>query len=128
MGSHHAGLSRDCDARADRRPLGGFGRGEGLWRPGTQSATSRSALANEWNQIERLTRRIDAMESRLMPKRVPRTFRMIVENHLEADDEIARFCAASDDLLIARVMVPHEIRPGETASEAYQRELASIGK
>ena len=84
------------------------------------------------NLIERLTRRIDAMESRLMPKRAPRTFRMIVENHLEADDEIARFCAANgvadDDLLIARIIVPHEIRLGETASEAYQRELTSVGK
>ena len=62
------------------------------------------------NQIDRLTRRIDAMESRRMPKRTPRTFRMIVENHLNADDEIARFRAdngvTDDDLLVARVIVP----------------------
>ena len=85
-----------------------------------------------WNQIERLTRRIDAIESRRMPKRARRTFCMIVENHLKADEEMARFCAdngvADDDLLIARIIIPHEIRPGETASEAYQRELTSIGK
>ena len=47
-----------------------------------------------------------------------------------ADDMLARFCAengvAEGDLLIARVMVPHEIWPGETVSEAYQRELAAM--
>ena len=82
------------------------------------------------NQIDQLTRRIDAIESRRMPKRARRTFCMIVENHLKADDEMARFRAdngvADDDLLIARIIIPHEIRPGETASEAYQRELATL--
>jgi hypothetical protein len=75
--------------------------------------------------INRLLRRVDALESRRMPKRAPRIFRMIVE----ANAEMARFRAdngvADDDMLIARIVVPHDMRLGETASEAYQRELAT---
>ena len=80
--------------------------------------------------INRLLRRFDALESKLAPQRASRTFTTTVENHTVADDEVARFCAengvAEGDLLIARVMVPHEIWPGETVSEAYQRELAAM--
>ena len=60
--------------------------------------------------INRLLRRVDALESKLAPQKASRTFTMTVENHLVADDEIARFCAENgvtdDDLLIARVIVP----------------------
>ena len=46
---------------------------------------------------------------------------------MEADVEIARFRAYNSvteaDLVIARVIIPHERRSGETAQEAREREL-----
>jgi hypothetical protein len=44
---------------------------------------------------------------------------------------IARFCAehgvTDSDLLIAQILVPFETRPGETAKDAYERELRQDG-
>ena len=46
---------------------------------------------------------------------------------MRTEEEIARFRAehgvTDSDLLIAQVVVPFEIRPGETAKDAYEREL-----
>ena len=46
--------------------------------------------------------------------------------------EIARFCAehgvTDSDLLIAQILVPFETRPGETAKDAYEREVARHGE
>ncbi len=82
--------------------------------------------------INRLLRRVDALESKLAPQKATRTFTMTVENHMVADDALARFCAengvAERDLLIARVMVPHEIWPGEMAADAYRRELVTAAR
>ena len=51
---------------------------------------------------------------------------------MRKDEEIARFCAqhgvGGSDLLIVRTLIPFETRPGETAKEAYERELASIAE
>ena len=48
------------------------------------------------------------------------------------DEEIARFCAehgvTDSDLLIAQVLVPFETRPGETAKDAYERELRAMAR
>ena len=77
--------------------------------------------------INRLLRRVDALESKHAPKSVTYLHRDS-ENHMVADDVLARFCAsvAEGDLLIARVMVPHEIWPGEMAADAYRRELGDV--
>jgi hypothetical protein len=57
---------------------------------------------------------------------------MIVENHMNADAEIKAFVerngTTKEDLIIAVAFVPHERRPGETAKQAYERELASMPK
>ena len=46
--------------------------------------------------------------------------------------ELARFCAehgvTDSDLLIAQVLVPFETRPGETAKDAYERELRAMAR
>jgi hypothetical protein len=51
---------------------------------------------------------------------------------MRADEEIARFCAehgvTDSDLLIAQVVVPFEMRPGETAKDAYERELRAMAR
>jgi hypothetical protein len=48
------------------------------------------------------------------------------------DKEVARFrkenALSDNDYLIVRVIVPHEIQPGETAGDASQRELASVAR
>jgi hypothetical protein len=80
--------------------------------------------------INRICARIDELAERITPPR--RIFSMIVENHMNADVEIKAFAerngATDDDLIIAVAFVPHERRPGETAKEAYERELASMPK
>ena len=47
-------------------------------------------------------------------------------------EEIARFCAehgvTDSDLLIAQIFVPFETRPGETAKDAYERELRAMAR
>jgi len=52
------------------------------------------------------------------------------QNHMRTEEEIARFCAehgvTDSDLLIAQVLVPFETRPGETAKDAYERELRAM--
>jgi len=54
----------------------------------------------------------------------------LVRNHMRTDEEIARFCAehgvTDSDLLIAQILVPFETRPGETAKDAYERELRAM--
>jgi len=64
--------------------------------------------------------------------REQRVFRMTVRNHMKRDEEVARFCAehrvTADDVLTVRVIVPFQTLPGETASEAYARELREGGK
>ena len=77
--------------------------------------------------IDRLMRRVDTLEAeRKLAQRERRVFGMIVENHMESGAEIARFQADNGvtdaDLIIARVIIPDERRPGETAQEAYERE------
>jgi len=78
------------------------------------------------SQIDRLTRRIEALEAQRKPPE-QRSFVLVVRNHMRKDEEIARFCAehgvTDSDLLIAQVLVPFETRPGETAKDAYEREL-----
>jgi hypothetical protein len=68
-----------------------------------------------------------ALEAERRPEDERRVFSMIVENHMKADAEIARFRTDNSvthaDIVIARVIVPHERRSGETAQEAYEREL-----
>src|SRR5262245_42686751 len=63
-------------------------------------------------------------------RRAGRFFRVIVRNHMKRDEEVARFCAehgvTSDDFLFVRCFIPYECRPGETAKEAYERELRSM--
>ena len=79
------------------------------------------------NVIDRLMRRVDALEAERKPQAEQRVFSMIVENHMKADAEIARFHADNGvteaDLVIAWVIIPHERRSGETAQEAREREL-----
>jgi hypothetical protein len=59
-----------------------------------------------------------------------RFFRVIVKDHRKRDEEVARFRAehgvTSDDILWVRCIIPYECRPGETAAEAYQRELREM--
>jgi len=61
-----------------------------------------------------------------------RVFTMLVRNHMRRDEEVARFCAehgvTDSDLLIARILIPFETRPGETAKEAYERELRAMAR
>ena len=51
---------------------------------------------------------------------------------MRTDKEIARFCAehgvTDSDLLIAQILVPFETRPGETAKDAYERELRAMAR
>src|SRR5262249_58637864 len=64
--------------------------------------------------------------------RAQRVFQVLVRNHMKRDEEVARYCTehgvTNDDLVLVRVIVPFEIRPGETARDAYIRELASIAE
>jgi hypothetical protein len=80
-------------------------------------------------KIDQLSRRIEALEAQRKP-RVQRAFTMVVENHMRRDEEVARFRAehgvTNDDVLIVQVIVPFEARPGETAKEAYERELREM--
>ena len=80
--------------------------------------------------INRICARIDELAERISPRR--RIFSVIVENHMNADAEIKAFVerngATDDDLIIAVTFVPHERRAGETAKEAYEREMASMPK
>jgi hypothetical protein len=68
------------------------------------------------------------------PRRPPaqRVFSMRVENHMKHDEEVARYRAehglASDDFLLVRCFIPHERRAGETAKEAFERELREMAK
>src|SRR5262252_1392144 len=82
------------------------------------------------SQIDRLTRRIEALQAQQPPEQ--RIFTVLVRNHMRADEEIARFCAehgvTDSDLLIAQVVVPFETRPGETAKDAYERELRTMAR
>jgi hypothetical protein len=68
----------------------------------------------------------------LSQPREQRSFMMVVKNHMRKDEEIARFCAqhgvTEHDLLFVRTIVPFETRPGETAAEAYQRELRAMAR
>jgi hypothetical protein len=86
-----------------------------------ENAMSRS-------QIDRLTRRIEALQAQRKPPE-QRIFTVLVRNHMRTDEEIARFCAehgvTDSDLLIAQILVPFETRPGETAKDAYELEGAS---
>jgi hypothetical protein len=81
------------------------------------------------SQIDRLTRRIEALVAQRKPPE-QRTFMMVVRNHMRKNEEIARFCAQHDvrgsDLLIVRTLIPFETRPGESAKEAYERELRAM--
>jgi hypothetical protein len=83
------------------------------------------------NQIDRLTRRVDALEAQRKP-RAQRVFTVLVENHMKRDQHLARFCAENGvtehDLLIVTTLVPFETRPGETAKEAYERELRTMAR
>jgi hypothetical protein len=73
------------------------------------------------SQIDRLTRRIEALQAQRKPPE-QRIFTVLVRNHMRTDEEIARFRAehgvTDSDLLIAQVLVPFETRPGETAKDA----------
>jgi|SRR5262245_27990597 len=81
------------------------------------------------NVIDRLTRRVEAVEAQ-RKARAQRFFRMVVRDHRRRDEEVARFRAehgvTSDDILWVRCIVPYGCRPGETAAEAYQRELREM--
>ena len=83
------------------------------------------------SQIDRLTRRIEALQAQRKPPE-QRVFTVLVRNHMRTDEEIARFCAehgvTDSDLLIAQVVVPFETRPGETAKDAYERELRAMAR
>jgi len=83
------------------------------------------------SQIDRLTRRIEALQAQRKPPE-QRVFTVLVTNHMRTDEEIARFCAehgvTDSDLLIAQVLVPFETRPGETAKDAYERELRAMAR
>jgi hypothetical protein len=82
------------------------------------------------SQIDRLTRRIEALQAQRKPPPERRIFTVLIRNHMRTDEEIARFCAehgvTDSDLLIARILVPFETRPGETAKDAYERELRAM--
>jgi hypothetical protein len=64
--------------------------------------------------------------------RQQRTFTALIRNHMRRDEEIARFCAehgvTNSDLVIVRTIIPFETRPGETAKEAYERELRTMAR
>jgi hypothetical protein len=83
------------------------------------------------SHIDRLTRRIEALEAQRKPQ-AQRVFTVLIKNHMRRDEELAAFCAehavTNNDLLITQTLIPFETRPGETAREAYERELASIAK
>src|SRR5262249_20584188 len=83
------------------------------------------------SRIDRLIRRIETLEAHRKPPE-QRSFVMVVRNHMRKDEEIARFCAehgvTDSDLLIAQVVVPFETRPGETAKDAYERELRAMAR
>jgi hypothetical protein len=68
----------------------------------------------------------------LSQPREQRSFMMVVKNHMRKDEEIARFCAqhgvTNSDLVIVRTIIPFETRPGETAKEAYERELRAMAR
>src|SRR5215469_10336326 len=78
-----------------------------------------------------LTRRIEALQAQRKPPE-QRIFTVLVRNHMRTDEEIARFCAehgvTDSDLLIAQILVPFETRPGETAKDAYERELRAMAR
>ena len=82
------------------------------------------------SQIDRLTRRIEALQAQQPPEQ--RIFTVLVRNHRRTAEEIARFCAehgvTDSDLLIAQIFVPFETRPGETAKDAYERELRAMAR
>jgi hypothetical protein len=77
-----------------------------------------------------LDRKRELKSDHLEPQPRGRFFRVIVRNHMKRDEEVARFRAehgvTSDDTLWVRCIVPYECRPGETAAEAYQRELREM--
>src|SRR5262245_20930804 len=81
------------------------------------------------NVIDRLTRRVEAVEAQ-RKARAQRFFRVVVRDHRRRDEEVARFPAehgvAADDFLLVRVLIPFERRPGETAKDAYERELREM--
>jgi hypothetical protein len=80
--------------------------------------------------IQRLSERTDALVERLRPP--ARTFVVYVRSHLNEDEEIAAFrkqhAVTDNDMLIVVVYIPYERRPGETAREAYERELREAGR
>jgi len=59
------------------------------------------------SQIDRLTRRIEALQAQRKPPE-QRIFTVLVRNHMRTDAEIARFCAehgvTDSDLLIAQIL------------------------
>ena len=59
------------------------------------------------SQIDRLTRRIEALQAQRKPPE-QRVFTVLVTNHMRTDEEIARFCAehgvTDSDLLIAQIL------------------------
>ena len=61
------------------------------------------------SQIDRLTRRIEALQAQRKP---------LCAEHGVTDS----------DLLIAQILVPFETRPGETAKDAYERELRAMAR
>jgi hypothetical protein len=81
--------------------------------------------------IDRLTRRIEAVEAQ-RNSRAQRVFTVLVKNHMKRDEEVARYCAehgvGKDDLVLVQVIIPFETRPGETAKEAYERELRVMAR
>jgi hypothetical protein len=83
------------------------------------------------SQIDRLTRRIEALEAQRKPPE-QRVFTVLVKDHMRRNEEVARFCAehgvTNSDLVIVRVIIPFETRPGETAKEAYERELRAMAR
>src|SRR6516162_3861460 len=83
------------------------------------------------SQIDRLTGRIEALQAQRKPPE-QRGLTVLGRNHMRADEELARFCAehgvTDSDLLIAQILVPFETRPGETAKDAYERELRAMAR
>src|SRR5215467_13136623 len=84
------------------------------------------------SQIDRLTRRIEALQAQRKPPSERRIFTVLIRNHMRTDEEVARFCAehgvTDSDLLIAQILVPFETRPGETAKDTYERELRAMAR
>jgi hypothetical protein len=80
--------------------------------------------------IERLSERTDAVVERLRPP--GRIFIMHAQNHLTVDEEAAKFREerglTDRDFLIVRCSIPNATRPGETARDAYWRELREAGR